>query len=224
MKTLRVERLSQGVVKELLGAIRIGQFKPGERLPSERQLAEDFGVSRASVREGLRILELMETIEVRQGRGAVVLAPTRQPSGQPLRRWLDSHQGEVIELLEVREALESAAAALAASREASEIHPVLEASDELDAIVNADVQFHKHVADRSGNDVLAGLVDELNGVLEASRYAMFAIPGRRERSHRDHLSIARAINKRKPVEAAAAMRRHIANTMKEIEMQGRRSI
>lgn len=223
MRTLRVERLSQGVVKELLGAIRIGQFKPGERLPSERQLAEDFGVSRASVREGLRILELMETIEVRRGRGAVVLAPTRQPSGQPLRRWLDSHQGEVVELLEVREALESAAAALAASREASEIHPVLGTSDELDAIVNADVEFHKRVADRSGNDVLAGLVDELNGVLEASRYAMFAIPGRRERSHRDHLSIARAINTRKPVEAAAAMRRHIANTMKEIEMQARRS-
>jgi GntR family transcriptional repressor for pyruvate dehydrogenase complex len=223
MQTLRVERLSQGVVNELLGAIRIGQFKPGERLPSERQLAEDFGVSRASVREGLRILELMETIEVRQGRGAVVLAATRQPSGQLLRRWLDSHQSEVVELLEVREALESAAAALAASREASEIHPVLEASDELDAIVNADVEFHKLVADRSGNDVLAGLVDELNGVLEASRYAMFAISGRRERSHRDHLSIARAINKRKPVEAAAAMRRHIANTMKEIEMQARRS-
>ncbi len=223
MQTLRVVRLSQGVVNELLGAIRVGRFKPGERLPSERQLAEDFGVSRASVREGLRILELMETIEVRQGRGAVVLAATRQPSGQPLRRWLDSHQGEVVELLEVREALESAAAALAASREASEIHPVLGASDELDAIVNADVEFHKRVADRSGNDVLAGLVDELNGVLEASRYAMFAIPGRRERSHRDHLSIARAINKRKPVEAAAAMRRHIANTMKEIEMQARRS-
>jgi GntR family transcriptional repressor for pyruvate dehydrogenase complex len=223
VQTLRVERLSQGVVNELLGAIRDGQFKPGQRLPSERQLAEDFGVSRASVREGLRILELMETIEVRQGRGAVVLAATQQPSGQPLRRWLDSHQGEVIELLEVREALESAAAALAATREASEIHPVLEASDELDAIVNADVEFHKRVADRSGNHVLAGLVDELNGVLEASRYAMFAIPGRRERSHRDHLSIARAIHRRRPVQAAAPMRRHIANTMKEIEMQARRS-
>jgi len=223
MQTLRVERLSQGVVNELLGAIRIGRFKPGERLPSERQLAEDLGVSRASVREGLRILELMETIEVRQGRGSVVLDPTRQPSGQLLRRWLDSHQGEVVELLEVREALESAAAALAASRGAAEIHPVLGTSNELDAIVNADVEFHSRVADRSGNDVLAGLVDELNGVLEASRYAMFAIPGRRERSHRDHLSIARAINKRKPVEAAAAMRRHIVNTMKEIEMQARRS-
>ena len=129
----------------------------------------------------------------------------------------------MVELLEVREALESAAAALAASREAIEIHPLLGTSDELDAIVNADVEFHRRVADRSGNDVLAGLVDELNGVLEASRYAMFAIPGRRERSHRDHLSIARAINKGKPVEAAAAMRRHIANTMKEIEMQARSS-
>ena len=129
----------------------------------------------------------------------------------------------MVELLEVREALESAAAALAASREAIEIHPLLGTSDELDAIVNADVEFHRRVADRSGNDVLAGLVDELNGVLEASRYAMFVIPGRRERSHLDHLSIARAINKRKPFEAAAAMRRHIANTMKEIEMQARSS-
>src|SRR5688572_9376728 len=208
MQRIRGERLSQRVVDELLGAIRIGRFEPGQRLPSERQLAEDFGVSRASVREGLRILELMETIEIRQGRGAVVVAATREPSGVPLRRWLDSHQGEVVELLEVREALESAAAALAASREVSEIHPVLEPTDGLDA---------------SGNDVLAALVDELNGVLEASRYAMFAMRGRRERSHRDHLSIARAINERKPIEATAAMRRHIANTMKEIESQARRS-
>lgn len=223
MQTIRRERLSQRVVDELLGAIRIGRFEHGQRLPSERQLAEDFGVSRASVREGLRILELMETIEIRHGRGAVVVAATREPSGVPLRRWLDSHQGEVVELLEVREALESAAAALAASREASEIHPVLGATDELDAIVNADVAFHKGVADRSGNEVLAGLVDELNGVLEASRYAMFAIPGRRERSHRDHLSIARAINERRPIEATAAMRRHIANTLEEIESQARRS-
>ena len=223
MQTVRVERLSQRVVDELLGAIRIGRFEPGQRLPSERQLAEDFGVSRASVREGLRILELMETVEIHQGRGAVVVASTRKRSGQSLRRWLRSHQGEVVELLEVREALESAAAALAASREADEIHPVLEATDELDVIVNADVEFHRGVADRSGNEVLAGLVDELNGVLEASRYAMFAIPGRRERSHRDHLSIARAINGRNPAEATAAMRRHITNTMKEIELQARRS-
>lgn len=222
MQTIRGERLSQRVVDELLGAIRTGRLEPGQRLPSERQLAEDFGVSRASVREGLRILELMETVEIHQGRGAVV-ASTRQRSGQPLRRWLRSHQGEVVELLEVREALESAAAALAASREADEIHPVLEATDELDVIVNADVEFHRGVADRSGNEVLAGLVDELNGVLEASRYAMFAIPGRRERSHRDHLSIARAINGRKPAEAAAVMRRHITNTMKEIELHARRS-
>lgn len=224
MQTIRGELLSQRVVDELLSAIRIGSFEPGQRLPSERQLAEDFGVSRTSAREGLRILELMETIEIRQGRGAVVLATTREPSGVPLRSWLDSHQDEVVELLEVREALESAAATLAASREADEIHPVLEPSGELDAIVNADVEFHKRVADRSGNDVLAGLVDELNGVLKTSRYAMFATPGRRERSHQDHLSIARAINERDPVGATAAMRRHIATTLKEIESQARRSI
>lgn len=218
LETLHAERLSQGVVDRVLAAIRAGELKPGDRLPSERQLAEELGVSRPSVREGLRVLELLEAIDVRQGRSAVVLPDAHRPTGRYLRRWLDSHTDEVIELLEVREALEALAAARAATRPGPEVRPERPAEPDLDAIVKADVRFHELVAHRSGNGVLASLVDQLNAFLETSRYAMFAMEGRAERSHRDHLRIARAIDEGRADDAAAAMRTHIADTRREIEM------
>jgi GntR family transcriptional regulator, transcriptional repressor for pyruvate dehydrogenase complex len=59
---LRLERRSDGIVREMVDAVRAGRLAPGARLPSERQLAESLGISRVSVREGLRILELLEIV------------------------------------------------------------------------------------------------------------------------------------------------------------------
>ncbi|HZD78959.1 MAG TPA: FCD domain-containing protein [Actinomycetota bacterium] len=220
VQALRNQRLSRGVVDGLLAAVRAGEFAPGDRLPSERRLAEAFGVSRPSIREGLRILELIGAVEVRQGRGAIVLEDATEPSGTLLRGWLRSHQDEVLDLLDVREVLEAAAAASAASRSRAEAEPITAVADDedLEARVKADVAFHGLIADRSGNAILAGLIHELNGVLETSRFAMFAMPGRPERSLEDHRRIAKAVNSGDPVGAARAMRRHIERTRKEIEM------
>jgi GntR family transcriptional repressor for pyruvate dehydrogenase complex len=177
-----------------------------------------FGVSRSSVREGLRILELLEVVEVRQGRGAIVLERDGRSSGRLLRRWLTLHHDEVGELLEVREALEATAAAKAATwDQASPIDPEPPAAVEVDALAATDVDFHMRVARRSGNQLLADLIEELNGMLEASRYAMFAIPGRHERSLREHAAIAAAINANDPAAAATAMREHIRATREDVE-------
>lgn len=214
--TLQQKRLSEGVVNELLAAIRAGDFQPGEKLPSERELVEAFGVSRVSVREGLRILELLEVIDVRQGRGAYVRSDDVPPGGGLLRHWLLAHRDEVLDLLEVRGALEARAAASAADRGASVVlMPVPEGSD-LATLVEADIAFHSAIADASGNNVLASLISELNGVLSESRFAMFALPDRPSTSHSDHTRIERAIARRDPAAAEIAMRDHIRRTREEI--------
>lgn len=216
LRTLQPQRLSDGVVSELVNAIRAGRIRQGEKLPSERQLSEQLGVSRVSVREGLRMLELLEMIEVKQGRGAFVVSSDVKPSGRLLRHWLSAHRDEVLELLEVREALEATAAALAADRKASIAAPgPLDVSD-LEALVDQDLMFHRSIAHASGNPVLASLISELNGTLTESRFAMFAIPGRPKRSHADHSAIAKAIRSGDSAAAHAAMRTHIAETRADI--------
>ncbi|MDQ4058422.1 MAG: FCD domain-containing protein [Actinomycetota bacterium] len=216
LPTLQQKRLSEGVVQELLVAMRTGQFKPGDKLPSERELSQAFGVSRVSVREGLRVLELLEVIIVRQGKGAFIATADVRPGGGLLRRWLLAHQEEVFELLEVREALEARAAASAADQAAAVVLPEVDEEADLATLVQADIAFHNAVADASGNAVLASLIRELNGVLEESRFAMFALPGRPVISHSDHRRIAQAIEKRDPEAAQASMREHIRRTGAEI--------
>lgn len=213
---LQQRRLSQGVVNELLAAIRTGQFAPGDKLPSERELADVFDVSRVSVREGLRILELLEVIVVRQGKGAYIRSPDVRPGGVLLRHWLLAHQKEVLELLEVREALETKAAASAAERAA--VIPLPDHPEDVDitSLVQADIDFHNVIADASGNVVLSSLIKELNGVLEESRFAMFALPQRPSISQDDHKRIAEAIERGNPNAAEIAMRDHIRRTRDEI--------
>jgi GntR family transcriptional activator of glc operon len=216
LRTLQPQRLSDGVVTQLLDEIRGGRLKQGQKLPSERDLSEQLGVSRVSVREGLRMLELLEVIEVKQGRGAFVVSRDVRPSGRLLRHWLRAHQDEVFELLEVREALEATAAASAAERGADIDPPVEVSSEEIELLVAKDLLFHNAIASAAGNPVLASLIAELNGILEESRFAMFAIPGRSQRSHADHLSIHRAIRERDPDRARRAMQVHISQTRSDI--------
>ena len=216
LRTLQPQRLSDGVVSELVTAIKTGRLRRGEKLPSERQLSEQLGVSRVSVREGLRMLELLEVVEVRQGRGAFVVSSDVRPSGRLLRHWLSAHRGEVLELLEVREALEATAAALAADGSARINVPGSLGEADLEALVDQDLRFHNSIASASGNPVLASLISELNGTLAESRFAMFAIPGRPKRSYADHIEIAKTIRAGDATAARAAMQAHIAETRADI--------
>src|SRR5438128_5858138 len=113
LTTIKRTQRSEEVRLQIEGAIRSGDFAPGERLPSERELVETFGVSRVSVREAIRSLEALGLVRVYQGRGAFV-SDRRSGLGEPLARWLDLHRHEVLELLAVRGALDGYAAQLAA--------------------------------------------------------------------------------------------------------------
>src|SRR5436190_21538366 len=147
LRTIKRTQRSEEVRRQIERAIRNGDFASGERLPSERELVETFGVSRVSVREAIRSLEALGLVRVYQGRGAFV-SDRRSGLGEPLAHWLDVHRDEVIELLDVRAALDRFA-----------VECVIERYDEDDvaAIIAAQQAFRAAVANRAGTAELVAL-------------------------------------------------------------------
>jgi DNA-binding FadR family transcriptional regulator len=210
---------SEEVRLQIERAIRSGQFAPGERLPSERELVETFGVSRVSVREAIRALEALGFVKVYQGRGAFV-TDRRSGFGEPLARWLELHRDEVLELLNVRGALDELASAGAAASGTKKKLAAIEAAQtafaeavathaETAEVVAADVGFHLAVAEASGNRLLYDLLSDLHVYLAESRHAVLAPPNRPAQSASDHAAIVDAIRARDVEAARAATARHI---------------
>lgn len=218
---------TQHVRDQLEAAIDRGDYKPGDRLPSERELVELLGVSRVSVREAIRSLEAVGVVEVQHGRGCFVAATRSDRYASSFSRWLAVHRDEALELLKVRGALDELAAEGAAARaEAGDVARLRELSATfraatiagngggaavLDELVACDVAFHGAVGEASGSPLLADLLHELHETLHESRQAMLAPVVRRELSAREHDAIVEAIAAGEPEAARAATATHIAS-------------
>ncbi len=148
---VRRQHVWSSVVDQIRELIDSGRLRPGDRLPSERQLCAQLGVSRVSVREALRVLESIGYVEVRSGSGAYV----RQVPGlgrTPLRDWLREHDGLVERLFELRELAEPGLASMVAEEPDEAIVPALRATieemaeaaeaDDLLRAIAADAEFH----------------------------------------------------------------------------------
>ena len=166
----RVERrphLAEHITRSLSDEIASGRLKPGDRLPTEHFLSENFGVSRNVVREAIASLRAQGLIESRQGIGAFVAA-ARQPSEplQPVSSQLLEGDDTIRNMFEVRAVLESQAAALAALHMTPRrLKPIQAAVERMryegaptSDTVNADLDFHRAVAAASGNDYLAAMI------------------------------------------------------------------
>jgi DNA-binding FadR family transcriptional regulator len=216
----RINR-SHEVREQLEQAIDRGDFKPGDRLPSERELVEVLGVSRVSVREAIRSLEALGILEVHQGRGCFVAPSPSQAYSVPFSRWLRVHKAEVLELLQVRGALDQLAAEGAAMnatrprvvqiRKASEVfaRAAGDPSPILDRLVELDIAFHEAIAEASRSGLLLDLLRDLNRHLEESRRASLAPPGRALRSSEEHAAIVAAISAGDHRAARSAVASHI---------------
>jgi GntR family transcriptional repressor for pyruvate dehydrogenase complex len=216
----RVHR-SQVVRDELLAAIKRGELKPGDPIPSERQLGETFGVSRVSVREALRSLEAMNLVEVHHGRGAFVAAGPGDRYAAPFANWLQVHRDAVDELLKVRGALDELAAGEAALRHDDDDLMRLRAAQSafaelagregasLEELTELDVAFHLAIARAAHGELLLHLSDDLHHQLSESREAVFALRARATDSAAEHATIVDAIARRDAAGAKAAVARHI---------------
>ncbi|WP_369822183.1 FadR/GntR family transcriptional regulator [Saccharomonospora sp. CUA-673] len=159
------QRLFQRVVDWVQGAMASGELRPGDRLPSERELVEQFGIGRASVREGLRVLENMHLVRSspRDPRGPLVLPVSTEPMRRSVAMLTLSGGMELAELVQFRMIADASANLLAASRR-TEDHLLrmeramarMRASMGRDhaAFSRADLEFHEVIAEAGGNRVV----------------------------------------------------------------------
>ncbi|MFS0911210.1 FadR/GntR family transcriptional regulator [Microbacterium sp. 179-I 3D2 NHS] len=210
--------MPERVADEILRFIETEALKPEDRLPSERELAELLGVSRPSVREGVKFLEARGYLAVRRGQGVFIQRP---PLYEGLRKGLDEAMLTVNHLYDMREALEVPAAGWAAKIGNEE---ALEAVEETLRALNAkadepvkdwtalqdlDVQFHMRIAAAAENPFLDQTLGVLNDLIREGLRTTIHVQGRLEKSRLDHEAILHALKTGDEAGARAAARRHI---------------
>jgi GntR family transcriptional regulator, transcriptional repressor for pyruvate dehydrogenase complex len=226
LKTIKRTQRSDEVRRQIERAIRDGDFATGERLPSERELVETLGVSRVSVREAIRSLEALGLVRVYQGRGAFV-SDRRSGLGEPLARWLDLHRDEVVELLDVRAALDSFAVQCVVAGYANERVAAIEAAERAFAgavatgaptaeLVTLDIDFHLAIAEAASNRLLYDLLSDLHLYLAEARHLVLTSPQRAAQSAREHRLILEAITARDSEAARAATYAHFASVREHV--------
>jgi GntR family transcriptional repressor for pyruvate dehydrogenase complex len=216
----RQPSLTARVSEALLEAISAGRLKPGDKLPSERELSDQFGVSRTVIRETVRGLEAKGVIEPIGARGVVVAAVPASRVAEALDLYMRGAQSQDLlgadEITEVRETLEVKLVRLASSR----------ATDaELDAIATAlslmaqaaspeiaahhDEEFHHRIALATHNALFVTLLESLNTTLRPIRRMSLAIPGRLRDATEEHHAVLVALRARDADAAEAAIRNHL---------------
>jgi GntR family transcriptional regulator, transcriptional repressor for pyruvate dehydrogenase complex len=212
---------TEQAVGAIMHLLTSGELGPGDRLPAERDLALRLGVSRSTVREAIRGLEMMRVLQVRHGEGIFVTsldAPLLlEPSGFALQLMRDH---EVVHLLELRAILEGAAASLASARMTDEQrHTLLRRLEQLDAastadeLLEADIAFHAAMAAGTGNVVLASLLDTFSASTYRARHlnAGLGLEEALARNRASHRRIYEAVVARDPEAARASASAHVAN-------------
>jgi GntR family transcriptional repressor for pyruvate dehydrogenase complex len=211
-EVVRRNKVYEEVAKQIERLI-VKKLKPGDKLPSERELADMLQVSRSSIRDAIRSLELVGLVEPRQGAGTIV----RESATEPFANALERKQKLVAELLDFRKMLEPPLAARAATHasteEMSEMEEILERQEEKqdrgEVTIVEDAEFHYSVALASGNSVVLKVIDILMDLLRDTRERSLQLRGRPQKSLAGHKKILMAIKRRDAEAAKSAMRRHI---------------
>jgi GntR family transcriptional repressor for pyruvate dehydrogenase complex len=214
---VRRTRVFEDVARQIQRLIVDGVLKPGDLLPPERQLAERFGVSRTSVRDALRTLELSGLVVARHGEGNLVADVSPETLVAPIATLLLRKRKLVAELLDVRKILEPALAARAAvhasDAELAHLEDVLRRQAEKTArgesTVEEDSEFHYAIALAAGNSVVRKVLDVLMDLLRETRVRSLQVEGRLERSLAGHRRVLQAIRRRDAKEAERAVRQHL---------------
>jgi len=215
-ETVRKNKVYEEVARQIERLI-LKKLKPGDKLPSERELAEALDVSRSSIRDAIRGLELMGLVEPRQGAGTIVREVSTDTLVNPFASILKQKQALVGELLDFRKMLEPPLAARAATHasadEISEMEEILQRQEKRlsrgETTIAEDAEFHYSVALASGNSVVLKVLDILMDLLRDSRERSLQVEGRPQKSLAGHRRILAAIKRHDAEAAKAAMRRHI---------------
>lgn len=212
--------ISAEVLDQLIAKLRSGELRPGQRLPTEAELAADLRVGRSTVREAMRTLIALGLVETKTRRGTIVTQRAEDPLAfdaanghlDRLRQWA------LLDLLELREALEGLAAARAALRATdADIKAIVDAQRAVEADIaegrtyfDSNVRFHQAIAHGAHNPLLYDSMTRVSSQVRGFRERLMReIRDMPERDVREHAAIVTAIREKRPERARAAMAAHI---------------
>ncbi len=214
----RQAKLPDQVAALLQEMILKKQLKPGDKLPAERELCEQFGVSRTVIREAVRALTARGLLEVNRGSGTVVSQVSAQSITDALVMMLQVNQQATLEnIREMRQLLEVEIAGLAAQRRsqadieqaAALIQRAAEHPGDVDVFVETDVGFHMALANASQNILFTIMLDSVNGIMVGVRRLGASLPQTPVRALAHHTAILERVQAQDAAGARAAMQAHL---------------
>ncbi|MGE5485107.1 MAG: FadR/GntR family transcriptional regulator [Ignavibacteriales bacterium] len=220
-KPVKTRKVYEEIVGQVKDLIANGTLKPGDRLISERDLADSLQVSRASVREAFSVLESMGLIESRAGEGTFVRESTLDSIAEPLAFMVVRERDSGFALLEVRKSLECESAALAAVRgTAEDLQKIEDCLGEMKNEVErgelgdvSDYNFHYSLAEATQNMVLVRVMATISDLyaqgLRSSRLRLYSLPGMPNILFEQHTRIYDAVKAHRADDARQAMRDHL---------------
>lgn len=223
-------RLYEKIVDQIGNLIETGRLEPGDQLPSERELAEIFKVSRHSVREAIRSLEQQGILASRRGSGTFVVQRQAQTLEEFLAQAVSRRKGKLKEIFQFRRLIEPEIAYLAAlnaaSKDIKKFESILNRQREKqasqDEFMNLDNAFHLALARAAKNGILLETVERINGILNECRHAIYQSEERCRKSNRGHERVLAAIKKGDPGSARKAMWDHL-KVIEEIVLKPRQA-
>jgi len=217
-------RLYEQIAAQIEERIIEGDLECGDKLPSELELANQFGVSRTAVREAIKALRAKGLVEVQPGRGTFVMDGASQLLRTSLGQVLKiSDKGRLDNLIEIREILEPKIAALAAERaEQSDIQAMQSAIDAMDvsiedadAFIEADLAFHLALSHATKNILIPLLIDPIVDLLQEQRVRIFNMEKGSERGQDHHKRILACVVDGDAKATYDAMEAHLAQVRKD---------
>jgi GntR family transcriptional regulator, transcriptional repressor for pyruvate dehydrogenase complex len=225
LEPLSKTRISQSAVEVIKEYIAAKNLQPGAKLPSERELCQALNISRASVREALRTLEIIGLIEVKPGSG-IYFRDWTGDLAIPLSAWLPNEEETLQEIFEVRLLIEPRAAGLAAERATPEIikkmgsclanfNELVEQND-LPGIIIADTEFHRLIALATENKTLTFVMNTMTRFLREGWKATLKVPNRPIKTISEHEKIFESIKNHDSIAAIQSMHEHLATALEEM--------
>lgn len=215
---IQATKVFEQIATQIEQQILRGDLRTGDRLPTERELAEKFRASRTAVREAMKTLAQKGLVDMRPGRGTIVIDGTSFALRDSLNRSMLVNQPKSnIELVEVREILEPEIAALAAMRATDEDIAALRAAvetmdthlEEADAFIAADNRFHQILANATNNNLILTLIHPIMELLSEQRKHIFGVQGGPQRGQQHHKLLLDAVIRHDPDAARVAMQAHL---------------
>ncbi len=222
---MRQPSLAVRVTEELLEAIAAGRFRPGERLPSERDMSDQFGVSRTVIREAVRGLHAKGVLEITTGKGVQIATVSSSRVTEALELYLRGAQSQEIikpvHIAEVRETLETRLVEIACERATADDlaaiereHELMSAAVDPETAARHDAEFHRLLAVATHNALYLTLVESINATMRTIRANSFTVEGRLAVALEEHEAVLNAVRARDAAASREAMQRHLDDSQK----------